>query len=280
MANVSIARGTTDLTGLLADTNQAFFNEGDQNVTLGLDYHTLTEGLAGLYVGPGFTGNIGGGSAGPLLVDIDSGASATLDYAAGGGSITYQPNGDNNLCIIAYNRSRGKMYLVSGGTVTDLHCSSGYTSVGEAVLVTTLLQSYSADVKVGYNATAITTGTISGGTLNSARGFTTLNCYGGTTPPIITLTRENQSLSTTPAVTTLNVYNCVCKLNTASAVTTVNLYGPDAMLDLSSTPASFTLSTLNCDPWSYKRSKLKSMYGGVTVTISTTNFKFGPQDAA
>lgn len=280
MANVSIPRGTTDLTGLLADTNQFFINEGDQNISLGLDYSSLTEGFAGGYVGPGFTGNIGGGSAGALKCDFDSGATATFDYAAGGGSCTYRPNGDNNLCIQLFNRSRGKLYLVDGGTVTDLHCASGYTSVGESVVVTTLLQSYSADVKVGYNASVITTGTISGGTLNSARGFTTLNCYGGSAPSSITLARETLNLSTTPAVTTLNVYNTLVKLNSASNITTINLFGPDAMLDMSGTPASITVTTLNGDPWAIKRSKLKSMYGGITITFTTTNYKFGPADAA
>ena len=279
MANIAIPRGTSDLTGLIADTNTVLINEGDQAITLGLDQSALTEGVAGWYVGPGFTGRIGGGSDGALKVDVDSGASATMDYAAGGGSMTYRPNGDNNLCIQLFSRSRGKLYLVDGGTVTDLHCSSGYTSVGESVVVTTLLQSYSADVKIGYNATVVTTGTISGGTLNSARGFTTLNCYGGSAPSTINLTRENLNLTTTPAVTTLNIYNTLVKLNTASNITTVNLYGPDAMLDLSGTPAAFTITTLNGDPWAIKRSKLKSMYG-VTITITTTNYKFGPSDAA
>lgn len=279
MANVAIPRGTTDLTGLLADTNAFFINEGDQNITLGLDYSSLTEGFAGGYVGPGFTGNIGGGAAGALKCDFDSGATATFDYAAGGGSCTYRPNGDNNLCIQLFSRSRGRLYLVDGGTVTDLHCASGYTSVGESVICTTLLQSYSADVKLGYNATVVTTGTISGGSLNSARGFTTLNCYGGSTTSTITLSREVLSLSTTPAVGTLNIYNCAVKLNSAANVTTVNLFGPDAMLDLSGTPAAYTITTLNGDPWAIKRSKLKSMYG-VTITITTTNYKFGPADAA
>lgn len=279
MANVTIPRGTVDLTGLIADTNQVFINEGDQNITLGLDSSGLTEGAAGIFVAPGFTGNIGGGSAGAWKIDVDSGASATFDYAAGGGSCTYRPNGDNNLCIILYSRSRGRLYLVDGGTVTDLHCSSGYTSVGESTIVTTLLQSYSADVKLGYNATVVTTGTISGGTMNSARGFTTLNCYGGSTPSTLTLTREVQNLTTTPAVGTLNIYNCAVKLNSASNITTVNLFGPDAFLDLSGTPTAYTITTLNADPWAYKRSKLKSMYGAV-ITITTTNYKFGPADAA
>lgn len=279
MANIAVPRGTTDLTGLLADTNQFFINEGDQNITLGLDYSSLTEGFAGGYVGPGFTGNIGGGASGALKCDFDSGATATFDYAAGGGSCTYRPNGDNNLCNYLFSRSRGRLYLVDGGTVTDLHCASGYTSVGESVVVTTLLQSYSADVKIGYNATVVTTGTVSGGSLNSARGFTTLNCYGGSTASTITLSREVLNLSTTPAVGTLNIYNCAVKLNSAANVTTVNLFGPDAMLDLSGTPTAYTITTLNCDPWAYKRSKLKSMYG-VTITISTTNYKFGPADAA
>ena len=88
MATVFIPKSTTDLGGAgVANGDDVVFGEGQQSVITNLNAWAAFAGLNSINFDPRFTGTVGGGSAGSLLVDVDSATSSLVSYAAGGGAL-------------------------------------------------------------------------------------------------------------------------------------------------------------------------------------------------
>lgn len=267
MAIVRIGKGVTDLTGLIADTNEVHFVEGSQTVNAGLNQSALTEGSARVVVARTFTGNIGG-SGGALRMDVDSG-NGIFEYNAGGGSCWYQPNGDDNLCKDMRLTGAGSMYLVNGGTVTELGIAKGYLSVADSVVVTNLRASGGSTV-VGYSATAITELHAGGGQIISQRSCTT-----GVFNNVAAVFKREDTSGTVGTATTIRIGNARVKWCLGN-ITTVELNHPDAFIDLSEAPADLTITTLKGFGQAIAKSLTKSKLA--TVTISTTTPYIGDAD--
>lgn len=140
-------------------------------VSGGLDQSGLTEGVESFWITPGCTsGVLGGGSAGPLIIDADSTADAFIRQE---GAIDFylQAGGDNSL-VNNLDVAAGRTYLM-GGTFATTYVRGGVlSSNGSSVMTTVYLLGGSG--KIEYNATKITTLYVLGGQWTIERAATTM----------------------------------------------------------------------------------------------------------
>jgi len=276
MATIYVPKGTTDLSGLgVANTDTVRFIEGNQTVTAGLtSWNAFAAGLVSLEFGPQFTGTVGGGSAGNLDVDVDSGV-GTLIYAAGGGSLYW--GAASRTITRCKQLGQGNLYLSGGGTVTNLEMGlmAKYVSIGDAVVVTNVRQSTGqlfAQFPTGGNNAAFQTIDIDGGIANLERFLD-----GNGTLPVATIS-GNASVLVKRADTSATRPTATDGSNTAHTrvlggllkwcggnMDIVTVQG-DGRLDLSDAPAGITINTLNITAKALKNSVLKSRHGTITFT--------------
>lgn len=194
------------------------FEGGSADVTTGLDITSLLEGLDFINVTRNWHTNIGS-PATSLRADLDFSASSRMRYNAGGGSMWYSPNGDNNLAHLIQCTGVGNLILNGTGTVTRLEHGRGNTTVGGSITMTNLdLAGGKVEQQAG-GATAPTTVTISGGKFDSKRGLNAggnLFLYGG-----------EAVFDTTDAIPTITFTNGRLRLLRSGTITAFNVIGGD-----------------------------------------------------
>lgn len=291
MATIYVPKGTTDLSWLgVANTDTVKFIEGNQVVTAGLTaWNAFAAGLVSLEFGQQFTGTIGGGSAGNLDTDVDSGV-GTLIYAAGGGSLYW--GAASRTITRCKHLGQGNLYLSAGGTVTTLELGkmAKYASVGEAVVVTNLRMStgsLSAQFPSGGNAAGFRDITMDGGVANLERffdsdfGLCTAHISGNANVVVkradTSATRPTGSSTDgiTPTQAVIRLSGNAALIWWGGNIDTIEVIG-DARLDLSNAPAGITIAALKITAKAMKNSILKSRHG--TITISSTTVWGGETD--
>lgn len=262
---VFIAKGTTDLsTASLADTNEPVLAEGGQAITAGTDFSALTDGFDAFTVQQSFSGSIVN-----LRCDINTGG--VFLYQAGGGSLSYEPKGNDDLCPRFRHIGAGSVTLQTGGTVTNYEQGSGTGTITEDVTVTNLYLA-GGNLTQAYKSTANTILIVSGGSLQTGRPFTTGTVTNGT----VTVRRTDTS-STVPAATTLNLYGPNSRVIwNGGNIGTLNLYG-GASIDFSNAPVDLTVTTINADLASIRRSVWES--NTATLTLPTPTVRAAVRDA-
>ena len=284
---VVIPKGTTDLsTVTVANSDAVQFLDGNQTVTAGLTgWSGFAAGLVSLYIGPRFTGNIGG-AGGPLTVDIDSGA-ALFTNEAGGGNVYVRPGGGSSLITRIKHLGQGSLFLVGGGTVTNLEMGqmAKYVSVSENVLVTNFYQSTGASF-VQWHASDTTasnngfqTVVVDGGVAQFER-FLDANGAGSSARisgnARVIVKRENTSAGgASPSLPSATDGSNGAQIRILGGVLewwggnmdNVTVEG-DGVLDLSNAPGDVAIYTLNITAKALSRSKLKTPNG--TVSYNTT----------
>jgi hypothetical protein len=102
----------------LATGDDALINRPFGQISGGLDLTGFAEGLKSLIITPGATsGRIGGGTNGPLRVDVDD-ATASLVSNRGNVELFLRAEGDDNLINNLDVGGSGRVYM-EGGTVTN-----------------------------------------------------------------------------------------------------------------------------------------------------------------
>lgn len=284
MARIYVGKGVTDLsTTGVANTDDLVFMEGSQEVTAGLNLSGFAAGLATLECGPRFTGNIGTASAGPLRCDVDSGASL-VTLKNGGGNVMLYPGGGSSLISRIKQLGQANLYLMTGGTVTNLElgASCRYASVTGDVIVTNYRQSGGEAYVQWITAnSAIQTIIVDGGTVNFERfldgNFT--GCSALISDGYV-LVRRTDTSSTLPTATdgssTAHTRVCGGTLDWQGGnMDTLTVTG-DGVFDAWNAPAAFTINVLNITEKAMKRSRFKSRHA--TVTVTTANIYNGETD--
>ena len=286
MAVITIPKGTTDLsTVTVANSDGVAFYDGNQTVTAGLTgWSAFAAGLVSLYIGPRFTGNIGGAS-GPLTVDVDSGAALAINEA-GGGNLYIRPGGVSSAITRFKHIGQGSTFFVGGGTVTNLEMGqmAKYVSVSENVLVTNFYQSTGSSF-FQWHASGANSGlrtiVVDGGVAQFERFLdANANAEGGTNLVRISgnarviVKRENtSSASVTPPTATDGNNGSTIHITGGTLewwggnMDNVIVEG-DGVLDLSNAPGDVAIYTLNITAKAMSRSKLKTPNG--TVSYGTT----------
>lgn len=258
MPNVFQAEGNPAV-ATLVDGDTYIVERGNQIFTSGTNLSGLAEGLAGAYfrrsANVQFTADL------PLRVDIDSGAGAKLVNEMLAGRIYYWPDGDNDLCHRLVHLNSSETHCIGGGTVTRHEQRSGRTRHSRDVIATTIFI-LGGNYQAQYNSTAITSGMISGGTVNLNRAVSgTLNVVGG----YLTVQREEVG-DTVPTVGTLNVFGEGTRVKWKGGNIT-NLVGfGGAAIDFSEITGDITITNATVDDTFKKNSVWKSPNGTVTIT--------------
>jgi len=284
MAVITIPKGTTDLsTVTVANSDGVAFYDGGQTVTAGLTaWSAFAAGLVSLYLGPRFVGNIGG-AAGPLTVDVDSGAALVVNEA-GGGNLYLRPGGVSSLITRLKHLGQGTTHLVGGGTVTNLEMGvmAKQINVSENVLVTNFWQSCGSSF-FQWHASGANSGlqsiVVDGGVAQFER-FLDGNGAGANATisgnARVIVKRENTAGSTTTLPTATDGSNgAVVRINGGvlewwgGNMDTVIVEG-DGVLDLSNAPAGFNIYRLYITAKAMARSKLTTPNG--TITYDTGSF--------
>lgn len=285
MATLYIAKGDTDLTGNLGTGgDNVIFGEGNQYITGGLNTTgALTNGLANVSVMRRFTGRIGGGSAGPLRLQI----TGTLWYDAGGGWLQLYPNGTADTAAKILYTGQGRLEVVSGGTVTNFEQDGGASSfiTGDVVVTNAWLGSGESNIK--YHATGITLLWVVGGKHTIERKIADSNtAYFGAG---YTIFQREDTSATVPTATScvLNVADGAVVDWAGGAVGTVNLLGPRSRFFVSKANIDLTIGTVLGDPRAiaasglpYKSSGTVTTKTGNTVTATTVTPKGGYPESA
>jgi hypothetical protein len=186
MAIAYLNNGSVDLAAAnwsdaigLASSATCVIDRGGQAITTNLDWSsaiTVTR-LSYLHIRRPFTGQIGGSDIGPLKIN----ASTNIYYAAGGGALYWQSAGPSSNTTVLFEMpvgTGGKCYM-QGGTVTEARIYGSECFINGSTVVTTMYAMLSSSV-IEYNATAITTLTVTNGaTVYLKRSVTTLNVIDG-----------------------------------------------------------------------------------------------------
>lgn len=162
----------------IADSNDFKIEKKFGPITAGLDHSSLTTGIESMEFTVGASGIVGGGSAGPLILDADASADAfvrnngkvTLYLDAGGGSgvINYFDAG-------AFSRN----FLQGSGTFGTIYSRGGSIDVNESTVITNA-KLMGGSGTLNYNSTKLTAITVSGGSWIIKRACTLLTVKGGT----------------------------------------------------------------------------------------------------
>ena len=130
--------------------------------------------LQGLYVTRGYKNRSIGGAGAPLGLSVSNTTTVTdpkVQYFASGGAMYLGESGDvfDNIEIDCVDGA--EFYLVDG-TCADMVVAGGTVYISSAAVVTNLTV-LGGTVIIDWNATNLTTLNVSGGTVQTARGFTT-----------------------------------------------------------------------------------------------------------
>jgi fermentation-respiration switch protein FrsA (DUF1100 family) len=281
MATVFIPKSTTDLNTAPANTliagDIAHFGEGAQSVTGTLGQWSGLAGLEAINFDPRFTGNIGGGGAGSLLVDVDSSAASLINYAAGGGSLFVSAAGPSALI----NRIKiigGGKCNVTGGTTLKIEMASGGLNINSSAQVNELYMSGgSASAQFITANSAFQAVTVSGGaTLATERGLD-----GNFSGPKMTITGGQVMVARVDSSTTLptgtgSAGSGVIEVGTGGQmdwrggnIDTLRVFG--GLVDFSNITQNITITNLVLDAAGARLSRIKSSrFFTVTITNTTT----------
>lgn len=259
MATSSVPKGTEDITSYGADTNTLVFEKGSQKVSSGLSKTGVS--LEDLFVQSAFNGTIGGGTAGPLICDVDNSSTSKIKYDASGGAFYYQAGGGNALCRRLVHLSPGRFYFMTGGTMTDWEQVNGSGDIAAAVVVTNIFLE-GGELIQKYNATANTNWEIHDGKFTTARGFSGTGVVSGGS---VLVTRED-SAGTIPTGASLRVNGTGRVKWNGGDITSLYVYG-DGGIDFWDIPANATITNLYIS----KRGKANSRLQGRDFTLTITN---------
>lgn len=271
MADVYIAKSVTDLTGLFSDLADVIFADGSQQITAGLNQSALTEGLSSLYGGPGFSGRIGGGSYGPLRVDVDGDAPEMIHWDSPGYLALY-PGGDESLVKKIVISRGGTVDVMTGGTVTDFEVKKGYGFASGDVIVTNVRVD-GGTYRQFYHATANTAVWIGSGNFTSERSFSGIAAIGH---GVEAVWRRQDASATVPTGGTWWVNGTVRWFGGNAG--TVNLMHPKACFDMSGVYADCTV-TYNGFAEAVARSRFEAVNKGVTITPTVGTVFCGDPDS-
>jgi hypothetical protein len=156
----------------LATGDDALINRPFGQISGGLDLTALAEGLKSLIITPGATsGRIGGGTNGPLRVDVDD-ATASLVSNRGNVELFLRAEGDDNLINNLDVGGSGRVYM-EGGTVTNSVVTGGVLTANESTVLTNFTATGGSG-RIRNNATPITAAVITGGNWTIERVCTLL----------------------------------------------------------------------------------------------------------
>lgn len=239
--------GNWDTGAYPANGDTAILDSGAQNIISLPSTIPDSGSLAELRITPGWTGSLGGGSAGSANV------AATLVNIAMGGPGVYLGTGTRTTTNVD-DTGRGTC-VITGGTNTTLTQGKGNIEIGASAVVVTFKQA-AGNARAAYNSTAITTAVI-GGTFTCARPLTTVDVTG--------LLIETD-ITTATVITTGRVWpggrlNHRAKGNIA----TFTLY-PNATLDAKGGVFSFTVGSSAFEHW--VGSILDRTGTAITITVS------------
>jgi len=203
MAAIIVGKGVTDLTTLgIADHDTIQFSEGGQTITDSAQatLSGLTDGLAGIFFDPFYTGTIPDSMA--LKCDVDYGSDPIVVYKASGGSVSLWPAGGSGVITKVNHFGAGNINIVSGGTVTNWEQASGlgYLSPSSAGAVTTtaptaaghlqqvvgiVKKSHATDGKILFFPGARIIRKIGTPSIQAGAGYGALCKFDGTVPPTV-----------------------------------------------------------------------------------------------
>lgn len=264
MAAIIVGKGVTDLTTLgIADHDTIQFSEGGQTITDSAQatLSGLTDGLAGIFFDPFYTGTIPDSMA--LKCDVDYGSDPIVVYKASGGSVSLWPAGGSGVITKVNHFGAGNINIVSGGTVTNWEQASGLGYLSPSSAITNFVMT-GGRFNAPYAATAFTTGKITGGTLTSGRGWSTsLDQSGGT----VTTAREDTN-ATLPTGATLTLTGDAKHYWRGGNITTLKVSGPEVLFDARDVTKAITITNLYCtgDAEEMCRKYLKGRNFAITVT--------------
>jgi hypothetical protein len=255
MADIIVDR--TNAIPTVSNTDSIYFTSGGVNVDTNLNHSALANGLTSVYVSDQWSANIGSPST-SLIADLDAVAGSVFSYKAAGGACWYSPAGGSSVCnkmvIVGY----GTMTINGTGTVTNLEVSRGNCIVGGTVLATNV---YIAGGLVDIQSTSGTAQTIidiTGGSLKTRRGCTTLTQYGGN---VYIDSGTNTFTTIVKSGGTLNIAQ-------SGAITTFRLLGGDAASITIARPITIT----NTEVWGNVLN-LNSLLQNPLITFQNTPTK-------
>lgn len=248
-ADTNWSNDTSGGTDKPADDQRALFDgrSTQESVTGSLDQSGVD--LQALIRTEGYTGDIGTSST-SLEVSVSNvtTTSALLSWEALRGSIWI--NGTIDRAEI-HNTGSGAFNL-TGGTGTTVIVRAGTVNIAAAAIVTTLIV-MGGNVTVGYNATAITTLRVSGGSVLNSRQITTghvtadgrvdlINTNASTIATTLNINGGRVDDRSLGIITTLNgtagVYTTRNSPYHTKTITTVNRYGESFHGDYSGPPVT------------------------------------------
>ena len=272
MADRYVAKSVTDLSTVgIASTDKVYFFEGDQQITAGLDQSALAAGVNDLGFSPAFTGRVGGGSYGPLKIEVSQAASI-VRLENGGGAVYLEAQGAGSNVILRVKQiGQAILYAQGSGTITNLEQASSQTFINDTCLVTNIWLG-GGSMNQLYNATGNTDVFVMGGTFSSGRKITgRLEVGGG----VVTIKREDTS-ATVPVGTgaVFKVYGG--RLNWWGGSIGDLYVGGTGIVDFSNIPIDITITNLYITDEAVRRSRFRGAQK--TVTITNTYRRYGDSD--
>lgn len=167
-----IVEDATNIIDAQGGTSQAIITSVDRSAIAGVDTFSIQATFSG--------------SVGTQSNPLKMGCKTKFQNAASGGTVNYQAANiagagaaptTANLCSLYVHSGPGTSNIL-GGTVTEIQQGQGTVNVNASTVVTTVNHS-GGTATYEYNATAITTLTISSGVVILRRGVTTIVNHGG-----------------------------------------------------------------------------------------------------
>lgn len=218
------------------------FNSGNVSVTAGL---TTGISIANITVTANYGGLIGDTSGNGLVF---TGITGTLTYGGTGAYARFGSSG--TVAAATFSHTGACVASILSGTWTVLNNGTGMMTIAAAAVVTGF-ENAGGVVTAGYNATAFTTGRISGN-VTSQRVFTTVDVENGGT----LITRDNGTTNYNGNTTTHVHGGGYYNKQAGGADTTVNIYTGgryDATGNSGGSTGTVTLGTIKPRPGaSYK----------------------------
>jgi hypothetical protein len=158
----------------IADSNDFIVDQAFGPISAGLDQSGLTTGIESLQFVGSADGTVGGGSYGPLLIDVDNSSDAKVVVRPAGGQVVlYISAAGGSGVINNLDIGPGATVYLQGGTTTNVTIDGGSLIVSGSAVVTNLYQ-FGGSVQLAYNSTEATAGFVEGGFLYSERGINAL----------------------------------------------------------------------------------------------------------
>lgn len=255
------AANWSDATGLV-NSATGVIRSGGQSITSDVDFNAVN--VLSLRIAEQFTGTIGSAAA-PLWLDATDGSAAEWSSSAAEGIII---NGSGGTLFIKsdaggldnlHQSGAGRTTLVSG-TATYLRVTNGEFSA-EAASTVTNARILGGRTTIGASATAGTVLDVIGGTVTTARPFTTINVYDGDC-----FINHNTSSS---AAVTINQYGGRVFLLSLFTNGTVNYNRFGGLFDPRRMTRELTVATM----FTSARARFAGLPSGVTLTITTQSLR-------